>query len=56
MSNAGTDQFRASGDSWIYNLDTGALKLVTGNCYRLDVYLSGIKISTQQFAIFQPTK
>ena len=56
MSNAGTNEFRASGNGWIYNLDTTALKLSTGNCYRLDVYLDGVKISTQHFAVFQPIK
>ena len=55
-SNGNTDDFRASGDSWIYNLDTKALGLVTNSCYRLDVYLAGVKISTQRFAVFQPTK
>ena len=55
-SNGNTNQFRATGDSWIYNLDTKALGLVTTKCYRLDVYLDGAKISTQQFAVFQPTK
>jgi hypothetical protein len=61
QSSGGTNIFRANGDSWIYNLDTAALHLVTNNCYRLDVYLktgSGtpVRISTQQFAIFQPVK
>jgi hypothetical protein len=55
-SNGNTDDFRWSGDSWIYNLDTKALHLATGSCYRLDVYLVGVKISTQRFAVFQPTK
>ena len=41
---------------WHYNLDTKALGLVTNQCYRLDVYLDGVRISTQQFAIFKPTK
>ncbi len=55
-SNGNTDDFRSSGDSWIYNLDTKAMALVTNKCYRLDVYLAGVKISTQRFAVFQPTK
>ncbi len=55
-SRAGTNQFRYSAGSWIYNLDTKALGFVTNGCYRLDVYLDGTKISTQTYAIFQPTK
>ncbi|MBA3235615.1 MAG: hypothetical protein H0T59_06450, partial [Chloroflexi bacterium] len=55
-SNGNTNEFRATGDGWIYNLDTKALNLVVNNCYRLDVYLSGVKISTQHFAIFQPIR
>jgi hypothetical protein len=55
-SNGNTDWFRANGTGWIYNLDTTSLKLVTGKCYRLDVYLDGVRISTQQYAIFQPVK
>jgi hypothetical protein len=55
-SSGNTDQFRVSGDSWIYNLDTKALNMTVNDCYRLDVYLSGVKISTQHFAIFQPVK
>ncbi len=55
-SNGNTNQFRATGSGWIYNLDTKALSMTINSCYRLDVYLSGVKISTQHFAIFQPTK
>ena len=55
-SNGNTNDFRPTGDHWIYNLDTKALGLVTNQCYRLDVYLDGVRISTQQFAIFKPTK
>jgi len=62
QSSGNTNMFRANGDSWIYNLDTKALGLVTNQCYRLDVYLksspsaAGVRISTQQFAVFKPTK
>ena len=56
QSNAGTNEFRATSDHWIYNLDTGGLGLVTNKCYRLDVYLDGVRISTQEFAIFKPVK
>jgi hypothetical protein len=55
-SNGNTDVFRYSSGSWIYNLDTKALGLVTGSCYRLDVYLDSIRISTQTYAIFKPVK
>ncbi len=55
-SNGNTNDFRPTGDHWIYNLDTKALGLVTNQCYRLDVYLDGVRISTQQFAVFKPTK
>ena len=48
--------FRYTGGSWIYNLDTKALGLQTGSCYRLDVYLDTFKISTQTYAIFKPVK
>jgi hypothetical protein len=55
-SNGNTNQFRWAGGHWIYNLDTKALGLTTGGCYRIDVYLDGVKISTQQYAIFKPVK
>ena len=55
-SNDNTNDFRATSDHWIYNLDTTGLGLVTNKCYRLDVSLDGIRISTQQFAVFKPTK
>jgi VCBS repeat-containing protein len=55
-SNGNTNQFRWSGSHWIYNLNTKGLGLITNSCYRLDVYLDGVKISTQRFAIFKPVK
>ena len=55
-SNANTNAFRPTSDHWIYNLDTKALGLTTNQCYRLDVYLDGVRISTQEFAIFKPVK
>jgi hypothetical protein len=55
-SSAGTNQFRSSTDFWIYNLDTKALGMVNNNCYRIDVFLNGVQISTQDFAVFKPTK
>jgi hypothetical protein len=57
QSSAGTNQFGydAGIGAWIYNLDTKALGLVSGNCYRIDVSVDGVQI-TNAFAIFQPTK
>jgi hypothetical protein len=40
---------------WVYGLDTKALGLVSGNCYRIDVSVNATKI-TNAFAVFQPTK
>jgi hypothetical protein len=50
---AGTDHFRWAGDHWIYNLDTKALGLTSGICYRLDVALDGQIISDDRFAVVQ---
>jgi hypothetical protein len=57
QSSAGTNLFRydANAEAWMYGLDTKALGLVTGNCYRIDVSVAGTKI-TNAFAVFQPTK
>ena len=57
QSSAGTNQFRfdASSQSWTYGLDTKALGLITGNCYRIDVYVDGSKV-LNAFAVFQPNK
>jgi hypothetical protein len=57
QSSAGTNQFHydAGTQAWLYNLDTKALGLVTGNCYRIDVAVNGTQIANA-FAVFQPTK
>lgn len=57
QSSAGTNQFRwdATSQSWIYNLDTKALGLVTGSCYRIDVSVNGVQV-TNPYAVFKPTK
>ena len=57
VSKAGTNQFHYDADAqaWVYNLDTKALGLVTGNCYRIDVAVNGTLIANA-FAVFQPTK
>jgi DNA-binding beta-propeller fold protein YncE len=56
-SSAGTNQLRwnALAGEWDYNLDTKALGLITGNCYRIDISLNGSQISNA-FAVYQPTK
>ncbi len=33
----------SSGPFWIYNLDTSALKMNVGNCYRINVYYGGVR-------------
>jgi hypothetical protein len=61
-SSGNTNQFRWTGSEWHYNMDTKALGMVNNTCYRLDVYLKNpvtgtpVRISTQQYAIFQPIK
>jgi hypothetical protein len=57
QSSAGTNQFHydTTAQAWLYNLDTKALGLVIGNCYRIDVSVNGTQI-TNAFAVFQPTK
>ena len=61
-SNNGTNLFRLTSDSWIYNLDTKALGLVNNNCYRLDVYFgtitgpTAVKLSSSVWAIFKPVR
>lgn len=57
QSSAGSNQFNydSTAQAWVYNLDTRALGLVTGNCYRIGVYVNGIQV-TNAFAVFQPTK
>ena len=47
------------GDGLIYNLDTTALGLIVGQCYRLDVYIGGtsaIRASASIYALFKPVK
>lgn len=61
-SNGGSNLFRWSSDFWIYNLDTRALGLATGACYRLDVFMNqtngptGVLISNATWAVFRPVK
>jgi hypothetical protein len=57
QSSAGTNRFQydAVAQAWVYNLDTKALGLITGNCYRIDVSVNGTPI-TNPFAVYKPTK
>jgi len=57
QSSAGTNQFHydTASQAWVYGLDTKALGLVSGNCYRIDVSVNATKI-TNAFAVFQPTR
>ena len=58
-SSGGTNLFRWAGDGWIYNLDTTALGLQVGKCYRLDVYIGGpsaVRASASIYALFKPVK
>ncbi|MDQ3128005.1 MAG: PKD domain-containing protein, partial [Chloroflexota bacterium] len=55
-SSAGTNEFRPTGDHWIYNLDSKALGLVINNLYRIDVYVDGVKATVTNWAVLQPVK
>jgi hypothetical protein len=55
-SSGGTNQFRydATMPGWIYNLDTRALHLTVGSCYRIDAAVNGTVIPNA-FVIIRPT-
>ena len=55
-SSGGTNEFRWSGEHWIYNLDSKALGLVLNNVYRVDVYVNGLKATVTSWAVLQPVK
>ncbi len=55
-SNGGTNQFRWSGEHWIYNLDSKAIGLTVGNRYRVDVYVGGVRATVTTWAILAPVK
>lgn len=56
-SSAGTESFRWSLDGfWIYNLDSKALGLVVGNCYRVDVFVGGVQATVGTWGVLQPVK
>jgi hypothetical protein len=57
QSSAGTNQFNydPTAQAWVYGLDTKALGLITGNCYRIDASVNGTQIPNA-FAVFEPTK
>ena len=54
-SNDGTS-FRWADTFWIYNLDTKALNLQTGQTYRVDVFVSGVKASDDEFGLLKTVK
>jgi PKD repeat protein len=56
-SSAGTSSFRWSTDGfWIYNLDSKALGLITGNTYRVDAYVDDVRATTDTWALLRPVK
>lgn len=58
-SSAGTKYFRWSDEVpgfWVYNLDTKALGLTTGKCYRIDVYSGATKISADDWVVVKAVK
>jgi hypothetical protein len=51
-SNGNDQYFRWSTDGfWIYNLDTKALGLVTGNSYRVDAYVGAVKATDDEWGL-----
>jgi hypothetical protein len=57
QSSAGTNRLRYDGatTTWMYGLDTKALGLVTGSCYRIDLAVNGAPIRNA-FVAFKPTR
>ena len=55
-SNGGTNQFRWSGEHWIYNLDSKAMGLTVGNRYRVDAYVNNVRATVTTWAILAPVK
>ena len=62
-SSGNSNVFRWSADStvpgggfWIYNLDSKALALVVGTCYRIDLYVGTTLATATNWAIVQPVK
>jgi len=58
QSSGNTDVMRwsATDGFWIYNLDSKALGLTTGQAYRLDIYIGSIKATTTKWVVLAPTK
>jgi len=54
-SNDGSS-FRWADGFWIYNLDTKALSLQTGQTYRVDVFVSSVKASDDEFGLLKTVK
>lgn len=56
-SNGNTAYFRWSSDGfWIYNLDTKALALVTGQSYRIDIFLGAVKATDDEWGLLATVK
>jgi hypothetical protein len=56
-SNGNDQYFRWSTDGfWIYNLDTKALQLVTGNSYRVDAFVGSVKATDDEWGLLQTVK
>jgi hypothetical protein len=57
LSNGNDKYFRWSTDGfWIYNLDTKALQLVTGNTYRIDVFVGSVKATDDEWGLLATVK
>jgi len=56
QSNGGTNQYRfdTTLQAWVYNLDTRALGLSIGSCYRIDTAVNGTVIPSA-FVVIRPT-
>ena len=48
-------RYDAIAGAWVYNLDTKAMRLTSGHCYRLDVSVNGVQ-ATNAWVILEPVK
>jgi hypothetical protein len=48
-------RYDATAEAWVYNLNTRAMGLRSGNCYRLDVSVNGTQ-ATNAWAILEPVR
>lgn len=57
QSSGNTASMRWSDDGfWIYNLDSKALGMKTGESYRLNIFIGTTQVTTAQWVILSPTK